>query len=196
VATSFYASTAHEGQKDVVEALEAGDVKNFVCLLKQVSNHLGATKDMLNDRMIFLSINADPGATSKQKPFANDILRNEFTPRFEDRGGSAKTHIYFKLYEEQCVKATLDASAKAQANMHLSAGSYGNEGGADNINKISSANINKKNSTARNGSHPQSPPRDKATRKQPKPSLKAEGSYLKSKGKKPQVKKAHSDPEA
>ena len=34
---------------------------------------------MLNDRMLFFDINADPGVTSKQDSFANDILRNEFT---------------------------------------------------------------------------------------------------------------------
>ena len=78
---------------------------------------------MLNDRMLFLNINADPGSTSKQKSFTNDILRNEFTPRVVVRGGSAKTHRYFKLYEEQCRKATLGASAKAQANKHLTVGS-------------------------------------------------------------------------
>jgi hypothetical protein len=100
VANAFYASIAHEAQKDAVEALEAGDVKNAMCLLKQVSNNLGAARDMLNDRMIFLDINADPGATSKQKSFANDIMRNELTPGVEDRGGSAKTQRYFKLYEE------------------------------------------------------------------------------------------------
>ena len=123
VANAFYASIAHEAEKDVVEALEAGDVKNAMCLLKQVYNNLGATRDMLNDRMLFLDINADPGATSKQKSFANNILRNEFTPGVEDREGSAKTHRYFKLYEEQYIKATLGASAKAQANKHLATGS-------------------------------------------------------------------------
>ncbi len=46
---------------------------------------------MFNDRVLFLSINADPGATSKQKSFANDILRNELTPGVADRRGSAKT---------------------------------------------------------------------------------------------------------
>ena len=33
-----------------------------------------------------------------------------------------------RLYEEQCLKATLGASAKAQANKHLSACAYGGEG--------------------------------------------------------------------
>ncbi len=51
-----------------------------MCLLKQVSNILGASRDMLNDRMLFLNINADPGATSKHKSFANDIMRNEIAP--------------------------------------------------------------------------------------------------------------------
>ena len=127
MANAFFASVAQETQKDVVEALEAGDIKNAMCLLKQVSKNLGVTRDMLNDPMLFLSINADPGATSKQKSFANGILRNEFTPRVADCGGSAKTHMYFKLYEEQCLKATLGASTKGQANMHLATGSYGIE---------------------------------------------------------------------
>ncbi len=35
---------------------------------------------MLNDRMLFLDIDADPGATSKKKSFANDILDNVFYP--------------------------------------------------------------------------------------------------------------------
>jgi hypothetical protein len=65
LANAFYASIAHEAQKDGIEALEAGDIKNAICLLKQVSNNLGATIDMFTDRMLFLNINADPGAKSK-----------------------------------------------------------------------------------------------------------------------------------
>jgi hypothetical protein len=38
--------------------------------------------------------------------------------------------MYFKLYEEKCLKATLGASEKAQAHRHLLAGGYGNGGGA------------------------------------------------------------------
>jgi len=164
VANAFFASIAHEAQKDDVEALEASDIKNAMCLLKQVSNNLGATRDMLNDRMIFLNINADPGVTSKQNEFANDIPRNEFTPGVADRGDYAKTHRYFKLYEKQkCLKATLSASANAQAIRHLSAGSYGNGGGAgSSSNNISTTNLGK-NSGTKKGSQPKSVPRDKAT---------------------------------
>ena len=78
--------------------------------------------------MLFLNINSDPGATSKQKSFANDILRNEFTPGVTDRGGSSSTQRKFQLYEEQRLKATIGASAKAQANRHLDTGSYGASG--------------------------------------------------------------------
>ena len=85
MANAFYASMDHEALKDVVEALEASNVKNALCFLKQVSNNLGAALDMLNDRMLFLHINADPGVTSKHKSFSNDILRNEFTQGVEDR---------------------------------------------------------------------------------------------------------------
>jgi hypothetical protein len=64
--SAFFASITDEVQKGFDEALEAGDVENAVCLLKQVSNSLGATRDMINDRILFLNINIDPGATSTQ----------------------------------------------------------------------------------------------------------------------------------
>ena len=87
-------SRSHEEHKDVVQARETGDIKNALCFLKQVSNNLTTTRDMINDRVLFFDINADPGAMSKQKSFANDILRNEFTLGVVDRGGATKTHMY------------------------------------------------------------------------------------------------------
>ena len=71
--------------------------------------------------MLFLNINSDPGAKAKQKSFANDILRNEFSPGVADRGGSSSKQKKFKRYEEQCLGATIGAYAKAHANRHLSA---------------------------------------------------------------------------
>jgi hypothetical protein len=85
VANAFFASIDYDAQTDVVDALEAGDVKNALCLLEQVSNNLGAARDILNNRMLYLNINADPGATSKQNSFDNDILRNKFTQGVVDR---------------------------------------------------------------------------------------------------------------
>ena len=87
VTNAFFASIAR---------IEAGNMKNAMSLLKQVSNNLRATRDMLNDRMSFLNITADLGDTSKQKSFPNDIMRNEqLTSRVEGRGGFVKTRRYF-----------------------------------------------------------------------------------------------------
>ena len=135
VANAFFAAIAHEAQKDAIRALEEGNYKTAHKLFKQVSRNLGATRDMQGDRMLFLNINSDPGATSKQKSFANDILRNDFHPGVTDRGGSARTQKKFQLYEEQCLKATLGASAKAQANKHLAAGAYNKDGAGSIVDK-------------------------------------------------------------
>ena len=82
-------------------------------LFKQVSINLGATSDMQGDMLLFLNINSDPGATLKQKSFANDILRNDSSPRVTDRGGSSSTQKKLKRYEKQCLRATIGAYAKA-----------------------------------------------------------------------------------
>ena len=83
--------------------------------------------------MLFLNINSDPAVTTKQKSFTNDIMRNEFSLGVTDRGGSSSTQKKFKRYEEQCLRATIGASAKAQPNRHLSARSYGIVSGARTI---------------------------------------------------------------
>jgi hypothetical protein len=146
---------------------------------------------MQGDRMLFLNINSDPGATSKQKSFANDILRNEFTPGVTDRGGSASTRRKFELYEEQCLKATLGASAKAQANKHLAAGAYGG-GGAGTVaepkKRFKDGQPTKKQPTKRGAG-------EKAAGERPKPALKAEGSFLKNKTQPKNGKKAHFEAE-
>ena len=123
--------------------------------------------------MLFLNINSDPGATAKQKSFANDILRNEFTPGVTDRGGSTSTQKKFKRYEEQCLMTTMGASAKAQANRHLLAGSYGATSGARTLPS------SKKQTDRKQGKSGTS---TKAASQQ-KSALMTEGSFLKGKGK-------------
>jgi hypothetical protein len=191
VANAFFTAIANEAQKDALEAFEAGNHKTAYKLFKQVSNNLKAAADMQGDRMLFLNINSDPGATSKQKSFANDILRNEFTPGVTDRGGSASTRRKFELYEEQCLKATLGASAKAQANKHLAAGAYGG-GGAGTVaepkKRFKDGQPTKKQPTKRGAG-------EKAAGERPKPALKAEGSFLKNKTQPKNGKKAHFEAE-
>ncbi len=91
----------------------------------------------------------------------------------------------------------LNASAKAQANMHLAAGSSENGEGAG-INSNNFSTNNGKKSDTKKGSQPQSAPRDKTTGKHPKPALKAGVSYINKNKEKGQHhgKKAHFDPEA
>jgi hypothetical protein len=67
VANAFFASIAHEAQKEVVEALKAGDIKNALCHLKQVSNNLGTTMDLLSDQMVFLKHQRRPGSHVEAK---------------------------------------------------------------------------------------------------------------------------------
>jgi hypothetical protein len=136
-ADAFFTSFTNETQKDAMQALEAGNYGAAQRLFRQVCNNLEATRDMQWDKMMFLDINSDPGATSKPKSFANDTLRNEFCPGVTDRGGSSRTQKNLQLYEEQCLKATLGASAKAQANHHLAVRQY-NTSGAGAISARSS----------------------------------------------------------
>ena len=115
----FFTSVIHEAQKDALQALEAGNYDAAQRLFKQICKNLEAARDMQGDLMLFLNINSDPGATSKQKSFANDVLRNEFCPKVTDRGGSPGTQRKFQLYKEEYLKTTLGTSAKAQANHYL-----------------------------------------------------------------------------
>ena len=91
MANAFFAAVTNGAQKDAIEAFEVGNYKIAHKLFKQVSNNLAASSDMQGDKMLFLDIKSDPGATTKQKSFANDILHNDFTPGVTDRGGSAST---------------------------------------------------------------------------------------------------------
>ncbi len=64
-------------------------------VFKQVANNLGASIGMHGDRALFLNITSDSVATSKQKSFTHDILRNEFTPGVTDKEGSPSTQRNF-----------------------------------------------------------------------------------------------------
>ncbi len=123
--------------------------------------------------MIFLNINSDPGATAKQRSFANDILRNEFSPGVADRGGSSSTQKKFKRYEEQCLRATIGVFVKAQANRHLSAGSYGTTSGARTL-PTSKKQTDRKQ--GKSGTSTKAPAQQKSA-------LMTESSLLKGKGK-------------
>ena len=101
-------------------------------------------------------------------------MRNEFCPWVTYRGGSSRTQKKFQLYEEQCLKATLGASAKAQANRHLAARQY-NTSGAGAISAGSSRKAAERKSS-KTGSGSKGPGLKKSA-------LKRDEAFLKGKGK-------------
>ena len=132
--------------------------------------------NMHGDVTLFFNINSDPGATTTQKSFANDIMRNESSPGVTDRRGSPNTRKKFQLYEKQCLRVAIGASAKAQTNRHLSgvsARNYGPTSGARTI-PPSKKPVDRKQgkSSTRSKAHAQH-----------ESSLMPEGSFLKGKGK-------------
>ena len=81
-----------------LRATNDGDNKTAAILLSQVANNLAALEDMLRDRMLFLDLSSDPNSSATEKDFANNVLRNEFTPGVQNKGGSAKSKKVFAAY--------------------------------------------------------------------------------------------------
>ena len=108
---------------DAIAATKEGDTKSASILLAQVSNNMAAIEDLHRDRMLFLDLTSDPSASATEKDYANNILRNEFTPGVQNKGGSSKANKNFAAYQQQFLRATQFASAKATANRHLASSS-------------------------------------------------------------------------
>lgn len=129
-----------------------GDPATVAILLSQVQANMAAIEDMHRDRMLFLDLTSDPNSSATEKDYANNVLRNEFTPGVQNKGGSSRSNKIFAAYQLQFLKATQFASAKASANRHLSSstgsgtGSSGNASGGQAAN--SGANSQKKKEAA------------------------------------------------
>ncbi len=97
---------------------------------------MAALEDMLRDRMMFLDLSSDPNASATEKDFAQNVLRNDFSPGVQNKGGSAKSNKVFATYQVQFLKATQFTSAKATANRHLAStggpGASGSTSGGGN----------------------------------------------------------------
>jgi hypothetical protein len=97
---------------------------------------MAAIEDMHRDRMLFLDLIPDTSSSATERDFASNVLRNEFTPGVQNKGGSARSNKVFAAYQTQYPKATQFASAKASASHHLASssgsgygsGSTGNSG--------------------------------------------------------------------
>ena len=80
--------------------------------------------------MLFLDLTSDPSSSATERDFANNILRNEFTPGVQNKGGSARSNKIFAAYQTQYLKATQFASAKASASRHLASSGSGHGTGS------------------------------------------------------------------
>ena len=119
VANAFFASVTRSALDDAIAAAIEGDQKASLNLLSQVSNNMAAIEDMHRDRMLYLDLTSDPGSSATERDFAHNILKNEFTPGVQNKGGSARSNKIFAAYQVQFLKANQFASAKATANRHL-----------------------------------------------------------------------------
>jgi hypothetical protein len=96
-----------------------GDSETVSILLGQVQADITAIEDIHRDRMMFLDLTSDPNSSATEKNFANNILCNDFQPRVQNKGGSARSNKVFAAYQLLPLKATQFASAKATPNRHL-----------------------------------------------------------------------------
>jgi hypothetical protein len=153
VAHAFFAAVTRTALDDGIAAIKDGDDKTAAILFTQVSNNMAAIEDLHRDRMLFLDLTSDPNATAPERDYANNVLRNEFAPGVQNKGGSAKANKNFAAYQQQFLKATQFASAKATANRHL-ASSTGYGSGTSSEGRGSQApnpgsNTQKKKAAAR-----------------------------------------------
>ena len=120
VANAFFTSITKAALDDVIAAHNGGaDPTAISDLLGRVQANMAAMEDMHRDRMLYLDLTSDPSSSATEKDYANNVLRNEFTPGVQNKGGSARSNKVFAAYQLQFLKATQFASAKATANRHL-----------------------------------------------------------------------------
>ena len=155
VANAFFASVTRAALDDAIAASKDGDTKTAAILLNQVSNNMAAIEDQHRDRMLFLDLTSDPNASATERDYANNVLKNDFTPPVQNKGGSSRANKVYAAYQLQFLKATQFASAKASANRHLasssgatSGASPANVGGGGNQAANPSSNTQKKKKAA------------------------------------------------
>ena len=59
---------------------------------------MAAIEDMHRDRMLFLDLTSDPNSSATEKDFANNILRTDFQPEVQSKGGIARSNKVFAGY--------------------------------------------------------------------------------------------------
>jgi hypothetical protein len=101
VANAFFASVTRASLDDAISAALEGDEQSALTLFAQVSNNMAAIEDMHRDRMLFLDLTSDLNSSATERDFANNVLRNDFTPGVQNKGGSARSKKIFAVYQTQ-----------------------------------------------------------------------------------------------
>jgi hypothetical protein len=84
VANAFFTFFTRATFDDAISATNDGD-KNAAILLSKVANNMAALEDMLRDMTLFLDLSSDPNSSPTEKDFANNFLKNEFTPGVQNK---------------------------------------------------------------------------------------------------------------
>ena len=85
VANAFFAPVTRASLDDIISPALEGDEQSSLTLLAQVSNNMVAIEDMHRDRMLFMDLTSDPSSSATERDFATNFLRNEFTPRVQNK---------------------------------------------------------------------------------------------------------------
>ncbi len=80
VANAFYSSVTRAALDNAIAAAIEDDNAVALCLIGQVSNNMAAIEELHRDKMFSLDLTSDPNSSATEQDFANNILRNEFTP--------------------------------------------------------------------------------------------------------------------
>ena len=48
--------------------------------------------------MLYLDLTSEPSSSATEKDYANNVLRNDFTPGVQNKGGSAISNNVFAAY--------------------------------------------------------------------------------------------------
>jgi hypothetical protein len=141
VAIAFFASVTKAALDDAITANNEGKDPDLVAtLLGQVQANMTAIEDMRQDRKLYLDLTSDPNSSATEKDCANNVLRNDFMPGVQNKGGSAMSNKVFAAYKLQFLRATEFASAKATANRHLASSTGSGQGSGSGTNGSQAAN--------------------------------------------------------
>ena len=99
VANAFFASVTRTTLDNAISAALEGDEDSSFTLLAQVSNNMAAIEDMHRDRILLLDLTSDPNFSATERDFANNVLKNEFTPGVKNKVGSTRCNTIFAAYQ-------------------------------------------------------------------------------------------------